>query len=44
LLSNTIGREAVERAGPLYCENCGYPNAATARFCERCGGILNDPE
>ena len=25
----------------LYCNKCGTPNSADARFCSRCGGALN---
>src|SRR5215470_8290472 len=25
----------------LYCNQCGAPNSAEARFCSRCGGALN---
>jgi uncharacterized RDD family membrane protein YckC len=25
----------------LYCNKCGTPNSAEARFCSRCGGALN---
>jgi len=25
----------------LYCNQCGTPNSAEARFCSRCGGALN---
>jgi ribosomal protein S27E len=40
----TIGRDAAERGGPVYCENCGQSNASSAVYCERCGHVLNTPE
>jgi hypothetical protein len=43
-LSLPIGRDAAERGGPLYCENCGEPNASSAVYCKRCGHVLNTPE
>ncbi len=39
-----IGRDAAEKGGPLYCENCGHPNASAAIYCEKCGSALNVPE
>jgi zinc-ribbon domain len=40
----SVGRDAAESGGPLYCGNCGHPNAGNAIYCAKCGSMLNLPE